>query len=74
MGSGSGTPAATAVVAAGGLDFGFGGGIVFSCNRSVEAYLSMVCGRPNKELGQRSPAARSCLLNHSDGRTRGYLA
>ena len=62
MNGGSGAVAATAVMALISLAFGRAGGIVHSRVRSAEASLSMMFGRP-KQLEQRSPAARSCLLN-----------
>jgi hypothetical protein len=63
MGSGSGVLAAKIVVPAGSLAFEGIGTIVRSGLRTVVPSLSMDVGKSNKQLEQRSPAARSCLLN-----------
>ena len=62
MNGGSGTLTATVVMASSSVAFGRAGGIGRGRVRSAEASLSMMFGRP-KQLEQRSPAARSCLLN-----------
>jgi hypothetical protein len=52
MDSGSGTLAATAVMAASSLACEFGGGIVGSRIRPAEPSLSVVFGKPNKAMQQ----------------------
>jgi hypothetical protein len=63
MRNGSGTRALGIVAPAGDLVIRRVGGIVRNRVRSAVPSLSLVFEKSNQQLEQRSPAARSCLLN-----------